>query len=100
MPGQVPWPGGNQGALEPVEIYELTGTASVQSRFQAGALRGLTRFVGRDLEMEQFRLALEDPRRLGWVSVYLLPAGILGHRATGRCPHLWPSRRSGRRDAR
>ncbi len=48
-----------KGLSSPVEIYELTGTASVQSRFQAAAVRGLTRFVGRDPEMEQFRLALE-----------------------------------------
>ncbi|MET0852636.1 MAG: adenylate/guanylate cyclase domain-containing protein, partial [Candidatus Rokuibacteriota bacterium] len=48
-----------KGLPNPIEVYELTGVASVRSRFQAAAARGLSRFVGRDPEMEQLRLALE-----------------------------------------
>jgi class 3 adenylate cyclase/tetratricopeptide (TPR) repeat protein len=49
-----------KGLAEPVRVYELVGAGSVRSRLQAAASRGLTRFVGRDPEMEQLRLALEQ----------------------------------------
>jgi class 3 adenylate cyclase/tetratricopeptide (TPR) repeat protein len=48
-----------KGLAEPLEVSELVGAGSVRSRLQAAASRGLTRFVGRDPEMEQLRLALE-----------------------------------------
>jgi class 3 adenylate cyclase len=48
-----------KGLAEPVEVFELTGAGAVRSRFHAGAARGLTRFVGRDAELEQLRQALE-----------------------------------------
>jgi class 3 adenylate cyclase/tetratricopeptide (TPR) repeat protein len=45
-----------------LEVYELTRAATVRSRFQAAAARGLTRFVGRESELEQLRQALERAR--------------------------------------
>src|SRR5262245_40101419 len=42
-----------KGLADPVEVHELTGAAAVRSRLQARRVRGLTRFVGRDEEMEQ-----------------------------------------------
>jgi class 3 adenylate cyclase len=48
-----------KGLEASVEVYELVGAGSVRSRLQAAAARGLTRFVGRDPEMEQLQLALE-----------------------------------------
>ena len=48
-----------KGLAEPVEVYEVTGAGAVRSRLQASAARGLTRFVGRDAEVEHLRLALE-----------------------------------------
>ena len=48
-----------KGLAEPVEVYELVGAGSVRSRLQVAVARGLTRFVGRDPEMEQLRLAVE-----------------------------------------
>jgi class 3 adenylate cyclase/tetratricopeptide (TPR) repeat protein len=39
-------------------VYELTGIVTVRSRLQASAARGLTRFVGRDGELEQLAQAL------------------------------------------
>jgi class 3 adenylate cyclase/tetratricopeptide (TPR) repeat protein len=48
-----------KGLAEPVEVYELTGAGSVRTRLQASVVRGLTRFVGRDAEVEQLRLALD-----------------------------------------
>jgi len=48
-----------KGLAAPVEAYQLTGVSAVRSRLQAAAARGLSRFVGRDLEIEQLRRALE-----------------------------------------
>ena len=48
-----------KGLSEPVEVYELMGASAVRTRLQASAARGLTRFVGREAEMEQLRRALE-----------------------------------------
>ena len=47
-----------KGLREPVEIYALTGVSAERTRFHAAAARGLTRFVGRDAEIEQIRRAL------------------------------------------
>jgi class 3 adenylate cyclase/tetratricopeptide (TPR) repeat protein len=47
-----------KGLEAPVEVYELTGASPSRSRLQAAAARGLTRFVGRDAEVEQIRQAL------------------------------------------
>jgi class 3 adenylate cyclase/tetratricopeptide (TPR) repeat protein len=52
-----------KGLGEPVEVYELAGAGVVRTRLQAAAARGLTRFVGRDAEMEQLRGAAEQARR-------------------------------------
>ena len=51
-----------KGLAEPVEVYELVGAGAVRSRLQAATARGLTRFVGRDGELEQLRQALERAR--------------------------------------
>jgi class 3 adenylate cyclase/tetratricopeptide (TPR) repeat protein len=48
-----------KGLPEPVEVYELLGARSVRSRLHASAARGLTRFVGRETELGQLRVALE-----------------------------------------
>ena len=46
-----------KGLAPPVEIFEVTGAGSARTRLQASARRGLTRFVGRDAELEQLRRA-------------------------------------------
>jgi hypothetical protein len=48
-----------KGLPAPVEVYELVGAGAVRSRLHAAAARGLTRFVGRDGEVDQLRQALE-----------------------------------------
>jgi hypothetical protein len=48
-----------KGLADPVEVYEVTGAGPARTRLQATARRGLTRFIGRDAEMELLRLALE-----------------------------------------
>ena len=51
------------GLDTPIEVFELIGAGQARTRFQASALRGLSRFVGRNAEMEQLRTALEGARR-------------------------------------
>jgi class 3 adenylate cyclase/tetratricopeptide (TPR) repeat protein len=51
-----------KGLEAPIEVYEVTGAATVRSRLHAAAARGLTRFVGRTSELEQLRQALENAR--------------------------------------
>ena len=46
-----------KGVAEAVDAYELTGAEAVRTRLQAAASRGLTRFVGREAELEQLRAA-------------------------------------------
>jgi class 3 adenylate cyclase/tetratricopeptide (TPR) repeat protein len=47
-----------RGLSEPVEVYELCGAGAARTRLQAAAARGLTKFVGRSMEMEQLIQAL------------------------------------------
>ncbi|MFQ5850813.1 MAG: AAA family ATPase [Candidatus Binatia bacterium] len=51
-----------KGLPEPVEVYEAKGGGSVRTRLQAAAMRGFSRFVGRDAELEQLRHALQRAR--------------------------------------
>jgi class 3 adenylate cyclase len=48
-----------KGLELPLEVFEVTGAATVRSRLHAAAARGLTRFVGRDGELDQLRQALD-----------------------------------------
>jgi class 3 adenylate cyclase/tetratricopeptide (TPR) repeat protein len=42
-----------KGLPHPVQVYEVTGVGEARTRLQVSAGRGLTRFVGRDVELEQ-----------------------------------------------
>ncbi len=44
-----------KGLSEAVDAYELTGAQAARTRLQAAASRGLTRFVGRNAELDQLR---------------------------------------------
>ena len=48
-----------KGMTEPVEVYELTGASAIRRRLQAAVARGLTKFVGRDTEIEALNQARE-----------------------------------------
>jgi class 3 adenylate cyclase/tetratricopeptide (TPR) repeat protein len=48
-----------KGLADPVELFELTGAGQARTRLQAAALRGLTRFVGREAEVEHLRRVLD-----------------------------------------
>ena len=47
-----------RGLADPVEVFELVGASTLRGRFQAAATRGLTRFVGRQMEIEALQQAL------------------------------------------
>ena len=48
-----------KGVSEPVNVYELIGLGPLRTRLQLSTRRGLSRFVGRDREIEEMKRALE-----------------------------------------
>jgi class 3 adenylate cyclase/tetratricopeptide (TPR) repeat protein len=48
-----------KGVNDPIEIFEVTGLGPLRTRLQKAAQRGLTRFVGRQAEIDQMKRALE-----------------------------------------
>ena len=49
-----------KGLAEPVEVFELVGATALRRRLQAAVARGLTRFVGRQTELEALHQRLEQ----------------------------------------
>ena len=47
-----------KGLSAPVDLYEMTGAGPLRSRLHAAAARGLTRFAGREGELDHLRQAL------------------------------------------
>ncbi|MFQ5830932.1 MAG: tetratricopeptide repeat protein, partial [Candidatus Methylomirabilia bacterium] len=73
-----------KGLEAPIEVYEVTGAGAVRSRLQAAAGRGLTRFVGRDAELDQLRQALERAR-VGQGQV----VAVVGEAGVGKSRLYW-----------
>jgi class 3 adenylate cyclase/predicted ATPase len=48
-----------KGVAEPANVYEVIGPGPLRTHFQLSARRGLTRFVGRERELEQVQSALQ-----------------------------------------
>src|SRR6202043_1829365 len=51
-----------KGLAEPVNIYEVIGLGPLRTRLQRSAGRGLTKFVGREREMEALRHAADQAK--------------------------------------
>src|SRR5262249_52972441 len=51
-----------RGLSAPLDVYEMVGATTLRSRFQAAASRGLTRFVGRETELDRLQQALGQAR--------------------------------------
>jgi class 3 adenylate cyclase/tetratricopeptide (TPR) repeat protein len=49
-----------KGLSEPVAVYELAGTGAARSRLHAAAARGLSKFVGRETELDTLRRTLDQ----------------------------------------
>ena len=66
-----------KGLAEPVPIFEVTGAGPARTRLQAAAGRGLTQFVGREVELEQLRRAQQLAKEgQGQVVALLGQAGV------------------------
>jgi class 3 adenylate cyclase/tetratricopeptide (TPR) repeat protein len=73
-----------KGLDDSVEIYQLLGTGQARTRLQATAGRGLTRFVGRQAEMDALHGALERARA-GHGQV----AALVGEPGVGKSRLVW-----------
>jgi class 3 adenylate cyclase len=51
-----------KGVSEPVDVYEVTGLGPLRTRLQRSAGRGLTKFVGRQREMDAMKAAAEQAK--------------------------------------
>jgi class 3 adenylate cyclase len=51
-----------KGLETPLEVFEVTGAGTARSRMEAAAARGLTRFVGREAELQALDQALQKAR--------------------------------------
>jgi class 3 adenylate cyclase len=71
-----------KGMIEPVDVYEVLGDGAVQTRLQGAAVRGLTRFVGRDTELETLRQAMDRAGR-GQV------VAVIGEPGVGKSRLFW-----------
>ena len=77
-----------KGLSDPVEVFELTGASSLRRRLQAAAARGLTRFVGRQPELEAVRQARERAGAgHGQVVAVVGEAGVGKSRLVYECVH-------------
>ena len=77
-----------KGLPDPIEIFELTGAGQARTRLQAAALRGLTRFVGRDAEVEHLRRVLgQAGAGRGQVAAIVGEAGVGKSRLTYEFTH-------------
>jgi class 3 adenylate cyclase/tetratricopeptide (TPR) repeat protein len=73
-----------KGVEMPVEVYELVGAGPRRSRLHAAATRGLTRFVGRDAELDRLRQML-GRAAAGHGQV----VGIVGEPGLGKSRLVW-----------
>jgi class 3 adenylate cyclase/tetratricopeptide (TPR) repeat protein len=73
-----------KGMGAPVEVFELVASSMTRTRLQASAARGLTRFVGRNQELDHLRQALERARG-GQGQV----VAVVGEAGVGKSRLLW-----------
>jgi len=80
-----------KGLAQPLEIFELLGTAASRTRLQVSASRGLSRFVGRQSELGVLPQALERARA-GHGQV----VALVGEAGLGKSRLFWEFTRSPR----
>ena len=73
-----------RGLEEPVEAYELKGVSGLRTRMQAAAARGLTRFVGRQSELDVLGQSLKlSDQGHGQI------VGLVGEPGVGKSRLIW-----------
>jgi class 3 adenylate cyclase/tetratricopeptide (TPR) repeat protein len=77
-------PSAVRGLSEPVEVYELLAATPVRTRLQRAATQGLTRFVGREHELQALARAADQARRGDGRSVV-----IIGEAGVGKSRLMW-----------
>jgi tetratricopeptide (TPR) repeat protein len=66
-----------KGLPHPVQVYDVIGAGAARTRLEVAAERGLTRFVGRDIELQQLRrVQLLADQGLGQVVAIVGEAGV------------------------
>src|SRR5262245_55411729 len=80
-----------KGLETPTSVYELTGSVRARSRLQASAGRGLTRFVGREQELQQLAQALDRAAAGHGQAV-----AVVGEAGVGKSRLAWEFTRSHR----
>jgi predicted ATPase len=66
-----------KGLAEPVAVHEVTGIGPLRTRLQRAVGRGLTKFVGREHEMETLKRALAQARNgHGQIVAAMADAGV------------------------
>src|SRR6266851_5057987 len=66
-----------KGLSEPINVYEVTGLGPLRTRLQRAAARGLSKFVGREREMDALKQALEQARTgHGQIVAAIAEAGV------------------------
>jgi class 3 adenylate cyclase/tetratricopeptide (TPR) repeat protein len=73
-----------KGIAQPMEVFQLTGTAASRTRLQVSAARGLSRFVGRHAELAALPQALEQARGSRGQVV-----ALVGEAGLGKSRLLW-----------
>src|SRR5262245_42629334 len=73
-----------KGVSAPVETFSLLGATAVRSRLQAAAARGLTKFVGREAELDVLFKALEQAR-----SGHGQVIAVVGEPGVGKSRLVW-----------
>jgi class 3 adenylate cyclase len=68
-----------KGVEEPLDVYEVLGAGPLRTRLQVAARRGLTRFVGRQSELEHLQRAL-DQAKAGHGQI----VGVMGEPGLGK----------------
>ncbi len=66
-----------KGVSEPINVYEVTGLSPLRTRLQRSAGRGLSKFVGRQAEIEALTRALELAKQgHGQIAAAVAEAGV------------------------
>jgi class 3 adenylate cyclase/tetratricopeptide (TPR) repeat protein len=77
-----------RGLPEPMDVYELIGVTTLRRRWQAAAVRGLTRFVGRQTELGVLQHALARAEAgHGHIVAIVGEAGVGKSRLVYECVH-------------